>query len=86
MCSVILIKTGNIWYCVILHAVYNFAGGLVPECGGGVIWDTPTVVLPATVAVLVAAYVIYLLLKITPDEIEKLLNDRRGAEQTNKEK
>lgn len=85
MCSVILIKTGNVWYCVLLHAVYNFTGGVVPNCGGGEIWDTPTVILTAAVAVLVACYVIYLLVKITPDEIENLVNDGRAEEQNNSE-
>ena len=83
MCSVILIKTANIWYCVVLHAVYNFAGGVVPECGGGIIWDTPTVVLTAALAAVVAAYVIYTLVKITPYDIDRLLNDGRSEEQNN---
>ena len=72
MCSIILIKTGNIWYCVFLHAVYNFAGGIVPQCGGGVIWNTPEIILTAVVAVIVAAYVIMLLVKIRPEEIVDL--------------
>ena len=81
MCAVILTKTSNIWYCVILHAVYNFAGGVVPECGGGVIWDMPTVVLTTVLAVIIAVYVIYMLVKITPDDIDRLLNDRSVKEQ-----
>lgn len=85
MCSIILIKTANIWYCVILHAVYNFAGGVVPTCGGGVIWNTPTVILTAAVSVAVAAYVIYVLVKITPYDIDILLNEESGKEQTNGE-
>ncbi|MBE6576768.1 MAG: CPBP family intramembrane metalloprotease [Ruminococcaceae bacterium] len=81
MCSVILIKTKNIWYCVLLHAVYNFAGGVVPECGGGEIWDTPTIVLTTIVALVVAAFVIYLLVKIRPEEVTALLNDTKKSEQ-----
>jgi len=83
MCSVILIKTSNIWYCVILHAVYNFAGGVVPECGGGAIWTMPTVILTAVVAVIVAVYVVYQLIRITPDEIERFLNEKKAEEQNN---
>ena len=83
MCSVILIKTSNIWYCVILHAVYNFAGGIVPNCGGGEIWDTPTVILTTVVALAVAAYVIFLLFKISKSDIEKIFNDKVTVEQTN---
>lgn len=73
MCSVMLIKTKNIWYCVLLHSLYNFAGGVVPECGGGIIWTTGEIVLTAAVAVPVAVYVIYLLLGIKPDEVDALL-------------
>lgn len=83
MCSVILIKTSNIWYCVILHAVYNFAGGVVPECGGGAIWTMLTVILTAVVAVIVAVYVVYQLIRITPDEIERFLNEKKAEEQNN---
>ena len=70
MCSIILVKTHNIWFCVILHSVYNFAGGVVPNCGGGIIWSVPEIILTAVVALIVAVFVIYTLLKITPDDIE----------------
>ncbi len=76
MCSVILIKTQNIWYCVILHAVYNFAGGVVPQLGGGDIWTVPEIILTAAVAVPVAIYVIYILVNIAEDDINKTLNVR----------
>ena len=75
MCSVILIKTSNIWYCVILHAVYNFAGGVVTECGRGLIWTAPTVILTAAVAVCVAVYVIWLLVRIKPEDIREFLEE-----------
>ena len=58
MCSVVLLKTSNIWLCVIIHGIYNFAGALVPRCGEGEIWDLFTVVLTAIVSVAVAAYMI----------------------------
>ena len=75
MCSVILVKTHNIWFCVILHAVYNFAGGVVPNCGGGIIWSVPEIILTAVVALIVAVFVIYTLLKITPDDIEGVFKE-----------
>lgn len=74
VCSVILIKTSSIWYCVIFHAVYNFAGGAVPECGGGTLWTVPEIILTAAVAVAVAVYVIYLLIGIKPSEVDTFLN------------
>ncbi len=63
----------------------NFADGVVPECGGGVIWNTPEIILTAVVAVIVAAYVIYLLVGIKPFKIEALLNERENTEQNNNE-
>ena len=72
MCAVVMMKTGCIWYCVLLHSVYNFCGGVIPRCGSGVIWDTPTVVLTAVVSVIVAVYVLYVFLRIRPDELDKI--------------
>lgn len=84
MCSIILIKTRNIWYCVVLHAVYNFAGGVVPQCGGGTIWNASEIALTSIVAVIVATYVIALLVKITPAEIERLWdNNVKNKEENN---
>ena len=82
MCSVILIKTSNIWYCVILHAVYNFAGGVVPNCGGGEIWDTPTIILTAVVAIAVAAYVIISFVRIRPEDIGYMFNEEQTKIET----
>ena len=33
MCAVVLYRTANLWLCVLLHAVYDFAGDLVPLVG-----------------------------------------------------
>ena len=89
MCSVILVKTKNIWHCVVLHSVYNFAGSVVLECGNGTlrdIWNIPTVILTVVVSLAVAAYVIYLLVKIKPCEVEALVNDTAKREQNSVEK
>lgn len=59
MCSVVLLKTRNLWLCVLLHAVYDFCGTLIPTLGGGTWWDTPTVIVTAVLAVLVAAYLVW---------------------------
>ncbi len=62
MCSIVLVRTQNIWYCVLIHGVYNFAGGIVPEFGEGIIWSLPEIILTVAVAVPVAVYVIYLIM------------------------
>ena len=80
MCAVVLIKTRCLWYCVLIHSVYNFCGGVVPELGGGVIWDTPTVVLTVMLSVAVAVYVIVSLTKIQIKEICLLLGEEKSRD------
>lgn len=59
MCSVVLLKTRNIWLCVLLHAVYDFSGTLMPTLGAGTWWDTPTVIFTAVLAVATTAYLVW---------------------------
>lgn len=72
MCSVVLMKTANIWLCVVLHAVYNFCGNVVPTLGGGDWWDTPTVIFTVVLAVATTAFMTVAFFKIKPEEIERL--------------
>lgn len=70
MCAVVLIKTKNIWFCVLLHAIYDFCGQLVVYCGHGIIWDTPTVILTAVIAVAVTVYMVVQFVKMPAENIE----------------
>lgn len=63
MCSVVLVKTRNIWICVALHAIYDFCGFLVPELGKGIIWDTATVIITAVLAVATLVYMLCIFFK-----------------------
>lgn len=63
MLSAVLIKTQNIWLCVILHAVFNFGGNLIPELGAGVFQDACFWVLTAVAGVICFIHVLYFLLK-----------------------
>ena len=71
MCAVILMKTANLWLCVVIHGLFNFAGAIIPRCGEGEIWDTFTIVLTVIVSLCVLAYMILLFIK---DEM-KAVND-----------
>ena len=82
MCSVVLMKTGCIWHCVLIHAVYNFCGGVVPTLGGGRIWNTPTVILTVVVSLAVAAYVIISLIKIDPATLGYIFNEKPKETET----
>ena len=72
MCSVVLLKTANLWLCVALHAIYDFCGMLLPTLGGGSWWDTPTIVFTALLAVATTAHMILLFARIRPEEVERI--------------
>ena len=80
MCSVVLLKTRNIWICVLLHAIYDFCGTLVPTLGAGTWWDTPTVVFTAVLAVATAAYLVWQFFKLDLHEIDGIFTpEERNA-------
>ncbi len=54
LCCIVLLETGNIWMCVFTHALYNFAGGVVPRLGRGEIWTAQEIAFTAVVGVIVA--------------------------------
>ena len=72
MCSVVLLKTRNIWLCVLLHAVYDFSGNLVPTLGGGTWWDTPTVVFTVILAVATTVYLVWQFFTLDPERVEEI--------------
>lgn len=71
MCAIVLMKTGNLLYCILLHAVYDF-GGRWMTVGGGVLWDTPTVILTAVLAVAVTAWMLIAFLRIDTKDADRL--------------
>ena len=72
MCSVVLFKTANLWLCVLLHAVYDFGGNLVSTLGDGKLWDTPTVIITAVLAVFTTVYLVVVFVRMKPSEVERL--------------
>ena len=58
LCSMVLLLTGNIWICVVLHAVYNFCGKIA------VCWTVPQMIFTAVVAIVVAVYFVILFFKM----------------------
>jgi membrane protease YdiL (CAAX protease family) len=74
MCSVILLKTANIWLCVMLHAVFDFCGALVPTLGQGIIWEPLTVTLTVVIAVATTVFYTAAFIKIRSEEIARIYN------------
>ena len=78
LCSVVLIKTRNLWYCIALHTLYNFCGGIVPAFGGGTIWTASEVTVTVVVSILVTVYVVVTFIRIPSNDIELLFNKKEG--------
>ncbi len=72
MCSVVLMKTSNLWLCVALHAIYNFCGALVPDCGKGTIWEPVTVTVTVIIALATLAYMLVSFFKIKKEEVDRI--------------
>ena len=73
MCAAVLLKTRCIWFCVLLHGIYNFGGTLVPTFGCGIIWDPATVTVTAVLGILVLLIFLRILSRITDSEISAIL-------------
>lgn len=72
MCSVVLFKTGNLWLCILLHAIYDFSGNLMPTLGAGQWWDTPTVIFTVILALFTAAYMVIAFIRMKPEEVDRI--------------
>lgn len=75
MCAIVLLKTGSIWYCVLLHTVYDI-GGTILYLGGGKRWDIVTVIVTAVLGVAVAVFMVISLLRIKPEDVERLFPEK----------
>lgn len=86
MLSIVLLKTGSIWLCVAIHAIYDFCGYLVPTLGGGRIWDGATVAITAVLGIAVFLFMLRVLWKIKPEQIDYLFPVKENKNDTRKEK
>lgn len=75
MCSVVLYRTRNIWLCVLLHAVYDFSGSLLPTLGAGSWWDAPTVVFTVLLAVAVTVFYVVALWRTDPACLQEVFEE-----------
>lgn len=82
MCAIVLLKTGSIWYCVLLHTVYDI-GGTILYVGGGVRWDAVTVTITAVLGVAVAVFMTVALMRIKPEDIAFLFPEKKTSAVSN---
>ena len=84
MCSIALLVTGSIWVPILLHALYDFGGYLIPTLGEGIVWDAATVAVTAVLGTAVAVWMTVLLLHVTPQTAGRLFPPETGEEAENK--
>jgi membrane protease YdiL (CAAX protease family) len=82
MCAVVLMRTHCIWHCVLLHAVYNFCGGVVPRFGGGEIWTVPEIILTVAVSLAVCTYVVISLLRMDTSKLDAIFEKKKKKIET----
>ena len=71
MCAIVLLKTGNLLFSILLHGIFDFCGGLMPTLGDGTWWDTPTIIFTAVLAVAVSVWMLIVLIRIKPEETDR---------------
>lgn len=73
MWAVVFLYTGNILYCVALHALYNFGGMLYLQVGiiTGM-WDVYTVIITVVLSVVAALHLWRVLIKLAPERADRL--------------
>ena len=64
MLAVMMLKTKNIWLCVIVHAVFDVGGTIVYDLGSGAFQDMTFWILTAVAGALCAVHVILSLIRI----------------------
>ena len=64
MLTVVMLKTKNIWLCVLIHALFDFGGLLIIQIGYGNAWDLVFWILTITSGVFCAGHIIYTLIKL----------------------
>ena len=68
MCTIVLLRVGNVLPCVFLHTLFDFGGRMVGTVADGVIWDPLTVVVTAVLGVAVTVWMLMLLWRVKPQD------------------
>ena len=69
MLTVTILRTKNIWLCILIHAIFDFGGLLTYGIGGGDSWDTLFWILTIAGGILCAGHIIFTLIKLEKDYV-----------------
>lgn len=68
MLSAVILKTNNIWLCVLLHAAFDMGGNIVTELGTGTFHDVYFWIFTAIAALICLIHVLFYLIKTDKTE------------------
>ena len=71
MLAIVMIKSHNLWLCILIHAIFDFGGLLIIHIGSGDPWDLTFWILTIACGVLCAGHVIYSLIKLEKDYVSR---------------
>ena len=77
LCAVLLLGTRNIWYCIAVHTVFNFGGGINTYFTEGTVWNLPTVLCTVFVSIAVFGWYLYLTLKLDPARLPTFQREQK---------
>lgn len=69
MLTVTVLKTKNVWLCVLIHALFDFGGLLIIQIGIGNPWDLVFWILTIVSGLLCAGHIIFSLIKLEKDYV-----------------
>lgn len=75
MLAIVYLHSGSLTACILLHAVYNFGGTLVPTLGEGAfadIWNLPTVLITAVLGIFAVIFYLRLLVRERPQRAAEM--------------
>lgn len=73
MCAVVLLKTENLLFSILLHGIYDLGGTFLSSgVAEGVMWDVPTVIWTAMLGVFTFAWMLFLLFRTSPEDVQKI--------------
>ena len=64
MLAVMMLKTRNIWLCIIVHALFDFGGTIVTDLGSGLFQDISFWIVTAVAGLICAVHIIFTLSQI----------------------
>ena len=82
MCSIVLLKTGNLLICILLHTIFDVGGGFISVLGTGNQWNAPTVWITVILALAVSAWMINTLLRVAPRETDRFYQSVQKQNET----